>query len=254
VPSIYARPALYEEAFSFRDVPAEVDAIQKWTGGWGPSGVPAGVSAGRSPKRANVTALELAAGPAGHGIELARRGADVTALDVSPAMVRHATRRAAEAGVPLDARVGDMSDFSLGRRFDLVLTMAGGIGHLSSADAMRAHFRCVARHLKPRGAYLIETSQPGDAATRDTWRLTRGGRRFDVRFSPRLLTVRVRHADGRTQRFSDALGLRSWTAPELAEAAGKTGLVVQQRRRRLAGESRLVLVFRRQSSSIDWSS
>jgi cyclopropane fatty-acyl-phospholipid synthase-like methyltransferase len=198
--------------------------------------------------------IELAAGPAAHGIELARRGFDVTALDLSPAMVRHAARRAREAGVPLTAATGDMSDFALGRRFALILTMAGAVGHLGDERALQAHFRCVARHLAAGGAYIVETSPPGDEGTRDRWRLSRHGREFDVRFSPRLLTIRVRHPDGRAQTFSDALGLRLWTAGELAKAAARAGLAVVQRHRRLAGQSRMVLVFGRQSSSTDWSS
>ena len=236
MPSIYSRPALYEAAFSFRDIPAEVNAVVRWLGA-----VPSSV-------------LELAAGPAAHAIELARRGSTATALDVAPAMVRHAARRAGEAGVALDARVGDMSDFALGRRFGAVLTMAGAIGHVADETALRAHFRGVARHLAPGGRYVLETSKPGDDATRDRWRLTRAGTRFDVRFSPRLLTVQVRGPDGRTQTYRDVLGLRLWTAGELAAAAEGADLHVCQRRRRLAGQSRLVLLFGRQSSSMDSSS
>jgi len=236
VPSIYSRPELYEAAFSFRDIPAEVDAIVRWVGG------------------ARARALELAAGPAAHGIELARRGVDVTALDLSPAMVRHAARRARGAGVRIDAQVGDMTDFSLGGRFGLILLMAGAVGHLSSEEALRAHFACVARHLAAGGRYVVEASQPGDDTTRDRWRLTRDGTRFDVRFSPRVLTVRVRQPDGRVLAFRDELGLRMWTAGELADAAAGSGLAVLQRRRRLAGESRLLLVLGRQSSSTDSSS
>ena len=235
MPSIYASPALYEEAFSFRDVPAEVDAIVRWT----------------AMRRGRV--LELAAGPAAHGVELARRGFEVTALDLSSAMVRHAARRGREAGVDLTAATGDMSDFTLDRRFGLILTMAGAVGHLRTEAALGDHFRCVARHLGRGGAYVMETSPPGDVGTRDRWRLSRHGRQFDVRFSPRLLTVRVRHADGRAQTFTDALGLRAWTGRELADAAARAGLAVVQRHRRLAGQSRLVLVFGRQSSSMDSS-
>jgi len=236
VPSIYAKPALYEDAFSFRDVPAEVDAILKWTG----------LRGGR--------VLELAAGPAAHGVELAGRGFDVTALDLSPAMVRHAARRAREAGVPLTVAIGDMSDFALGRRFRLILTMAGAVGHLGDLPALQSHFRAVARHLAAAGVYVVETGPPGDRGTRDRWRVSRHGRQLDVRFSPRRLTIRVRHPDGRAETFSDALGLRVWTAADLEEAAADAGLAVVQRHRRLAGQSRMVLVFGRQSSSMDWSS
>ena len=43
--------------------------------------------------------LELAAGPANHAIELARRGLSAGALDLEPAMVRYGLEKAAAAGV-----------------------------------------------------------------------------------------------------------------------------------------------------------
>jgi SAM-dependent methyltransferase len=226
--SIYAHPELYEQAFSFRDVAAEVDAIVKWCA------PPAG-----------ARVLELGAGPAAHCIELARRGVIVTALDLSPAMVRHAARRATAAGVDITGVTADMADFAVPGRFDLVLTMAGAIGHLGSGDALATHFRAVARHLTGTGLYLIEATRPGDGHTRDRWRLSRAGRRYDVRFSPERLTVRVRHPDGRAQTFSDRLGLRLWTAQQLADVAGGAGLELVQRHRWLAGQSRLIQVFRK---------
>jgi SAM-dependent methyltransferase len=236
-PSIYAHPELYEAAFSFRDVAAEVDTILRWC-----------------PVAPGTRILEVAAGPAAHAIELARRGLVAAALDLSPAMVRHAARRARQAGVDLDVVVADMSDFTIGGRFGLVLTMAGAIGHLADEVTLASHFRSVARHLAGDGQYLIETTRPGDGDTRDRWRLSRQGRRYDVHFSPDRLTVRVREADGRARTFTDRLGLRLWTARELADLAGDAGLEVAQRHRWLAGQSRLVLVFRKgQSSSIDSS-
>ena len=228
-PSIYAHPGVYEQAFSFRDVPAEVDAILKLT---------------RPPVAGRI--LELAAGPAAHAIELARRGFDVTALDLSPAMARHAARRAGEARVALTVVTGDMREVAVPGRFDLVVTVAGGIGHLASEADLTRHFDSVAAHLAPGGRYLIETTRPGDRHTRDRWRLSRGGDRFDVRFGADRLTVRVRHADGRARTFSDRLGLRLWAGHELAAAARAGGLTVEQRRRSLAGQSRLVLVLGRQ--------
>ena len=226
--SIYAHPELYEQAFSFRDVSGEIDAIVRWC---------------RLPDSPRI--LEVAAGPAAHAIALAQRGAVATALDHSPAMARHATRRARQADVPLDVVTADMADFAIPGRFDLVLTMAGGIGHLTSEDALASHFRAVARHLRAASRYVVETSRPGDATTSDRWRLSRQGRRYDVRFSPERLTVRVRHPDGRVQTFSDRLGLRLWTARQLASGAAGAGLEVVQRHRWLAGQSRLVLVFSR---------
>ena len=55
--------------------------------------------------------LELAAGPAEHARELARRGLRATALDWSAAMCGYAAGQAKAAGVPLDVVEADMRDF-----------------------------------------------------------------------------------------------------------------------------------------------
>jgi hypothetical protein len=103
----------------------------------------------------------------------------------------------------------------------------------------------VAGHLARGGAYLIETTRPGDGDTRDRWRLSRRGRRYDVHFSRVRLTVRVHRPDGRAETFSDRLDLRLWTARELEDAAAGAGLRAVGHHRWLAGQSRLILVFRR---------
>src|SRR6266478_5249084 len=59
VPGIYDEPEFYEVACAYRDVPAEVDALLRWSGKH------------HEPPR---SVLELAAGPAGHARNLARRG------------------------------------------------------------------------------------------------------------------------------------------------------------------------------------
>src|SRR3954453_12736893 len=73
---LYREPRLYELAFSYRDIVAEVDAIESWC------------------RTRPGRVLELAAGPAAHGRELARRGSSVTALDLSRTMCAYAVRRA----------------------------------------------------------------------------------------------------------------------------------------------------------------
>src|SRR6516225_5648786 len=75
VSGIYDDPELYQLACAYRDIPAEVDALLAWAG-----------RHLREPGAGPGSALELAAGPADHARELARRGLLATALDISPAM------------------------------------------------------------------------------------------------------------------------------------------------------------------------
>src|SRR2546430_7405946 len=104
VPGIYDEPEYYEAACSYRDVPAEVDALLRWSG---------------KHHEPPSSVLELAAGPAGHARDLARRGLQATALDLHPAMCARARDPAAKAGIPLTVVQADMRDFSVPGPSDL---------------------------------------------------------------------------------------------------------------------------------------
>jgi SAM-dependent methyltransferase len=159
VPGIYEEPEFYEAACAYREVPTEADALLRWFGkhhGAG-SGSPQSV-------------LELAAGPAEHARNLAGRGLDATALDLSPAMCDRARDLADKAGLKLTVVQADMRDFSLPGRFDLAITMLNSLCHLFSLDDMVRHLTAVGRHLDPGGLYIIELAHPADffAAERRT--------------------------------------------------------------------------------------
>ena len=228
--SLYGDPQLYELAFSYRDVVAEVDVLEAWY---------RRRHSGKRPRRV----LELAAGPAAHAIEFARRSTPAMALDSSPAMCAYAARRAEEQGVDLDVVQADMIRFRIPRRrFDLAVVMLDSAGHLLDLDSMVEHLRSVAAHLVPGGLYVIELSHPadfmGDAPkTQNRWRLTRDGARVDVNFTspPRgfdpvtqvsrsRISVRVTER-GRTRLVRDHVALRRWTATELDAAARLAGTV-----------------------------
>src|ERR1700683_2105271 len=72
VPGIYDEPEFYAAACAYRDVPVEVDALLRW------SEKHRDTAAG-----ALESVLELAAGPAEHARNLARRGLAATGLDPS---------------------------------------------------------------------------------------------------------------------------------------------------------------------------
>ena len=81
--------------------------------------------------------LELAAGPAEHARELARRGLRATALDWSAAMCAYAARQAAAAGVTLGVVEADMRDFAIEgpdgapALFDAAVTMLNSVATCS---------------------------------------------------------------------------------------------------------------------------
>ena len=217
-------PRAYEVAFSYRDVAAEVDALLGWHGG-------------------NVaSALELAAGPADHALELARRGLAASTVDINPAMCARAAERATERGLALAVTNADMVDFDLGRRFDLVFCLIDSLAHVLDLDRLIAHLACVARHLAPGGAYVLETQHPADGFRPGThtdtdWTVERPDVTARVRWgrgepldpltqvTQELVTIDMRGPWGE-QRLEEVLAQRFWTRDELRAAARLAGLPV----------------------------
>jgi magnesium-protoporphyrin O-methyltransferase len=115
------------------------------------SSIRATVRAGRDRMRATMLSwlpadlhgkrvLDAGCGTGSFAMELARRGAEVVAIDLSPSQVEVAVRRVAHhldtfaEGGRIDFRAGDMSDPALGS-FDHVVAMDSLI-HYKGADAL----------------------------------------------------------------------------------------------------------------------
>ena len=146
---IYDQARCYDVAFSFRDVAAECDTLAALVQRHGVEPL------GR--------VLELAAGPASHAREFARRGVRATALDASPAMCDYALAQARLQDLALDVACADMRDFSLPGSVDLALLLMDSACYLLDNDSVLRHLHCVARHLGPGGLYVLEMAHPRDA-------------------------------------------------------------------------------------------
>ena len=103
---------------------------------------------------AGASALDLACGTGGFTRELLAAGLDVTGLDGSAAMLSEARRR-----VPgVEFMAGDLRDFELGRRFDLVTCVFDSLNNLlTPAELAQALARCRA-HLAPGGLLAFDVN------------------------------------------------------------------------------------------------
>jgi len=229
VSGIYDDPEAYELACAYRDVPAEVDALLGWC------------ERHRPGDRGRIrSVLELAAGPAEHAIELARRGIAATALDLSPAMCERARERAARAGIELMVAEADMRDFRIRGRFDLAITMLNSLCHLLVLDDLVAHLRAVAGHLAGGGLYVMELGHPADhfggvPRTSSEWDSRHDGVRAHVRWGGPMDTIDpitqvtdervvVTVRDGTAVRvITDVVPNRFWTATEVDAAVRLAG-------------------------------
>ena len=102
------------------------------------------------------TILDLGTGPGTQAMELARRGFQVTATDISHAAVEKAAIRAGEAGLVIGFMQDDVLNSALDRQFDLIVDR--GCFHIFPAERRADYARTVYRLLKP--VSLPEMFQP----------------------------------------------------------------------------------------------
>lgn len=111
-------------------------------------------------RRAGPRLLELGCGTGRVLVPLCQRGLAVTGVDVSPAMLEVARRKASDAGVLDRARLvqGDIRDLGeLGdERFDLVFSAINSFLHLETLEDQRAALRAVARVLRRDGLFVAD--------------------------------------------------------------------------------------------------
>ncbi len=134
---MYERSArLYDALYAFKDYRADVEYLC--------STVELSGTDGRE-------LLDVACGTGGHLVHLA---AHYTAqgLDASPAMLEVAREKL--PGIPLHQ--GDMRDFDLGERFDVITCLCSSIGYVATDAGLRQAVAAMAAHLRPGGALVVE--------------------------------------------------------------------------------------------------
>ena len=99
-------------------------------------------------------ALDLGCGTGTNVITLARHGWEVTGVDFAGRAIRAARRKARQAGVDVELRVGDVTKAStLAGRYDLVLDL--GCFHSLPLEGRRRYAANVERLLAPEGTYML---------------------------------------------------------------------------------------------------
>lgn len=114
-------------------------------------------------RKQNGAVLELACGTGQITVPMAALGLPITGLDSSPAMLNVARQRALAAGAPVTFVQGDMRDFALERRFDLIFVARNSLLHLLSPADLLATFTAVRRHLTGDGLFAFDIFNPNPA-------------------------------------------------------------------------------------------
>jgi SAM-dependent methyltransferase len=79
-----------------------------------------------------TSVLDMACGAGRHAIEFAKRGFNVTAVDLSQTLLVEAEQNAAKTRVEIDFVHSDIRDFKIERKFDLVVNLFTSIGYFET--------------------------------------------------------------------------------------------------------------------------
>jgi SAM-dependent methyltransferase len=148
--------------------------------------------------------LDIGCGAGRHLLTLAKRGYDMTGIDLSPEMVDFVRDTARREGVHLTASVGDLCRLVVTGTFDAGYCFMDTFRFLLTNDDILAHLRAVADHLAPGGLYLTDFWVPNkwDQIGNEIhqWEQTEGGTMVRV-----FYLQHPESADPVAQTFEDEL-------------------------------------------------
>ena len=179
--------------------------------------------------------LDLGCGTGAMTAELAKRGYDMTGLDISPEMLSRAYGRCADEGISGVLFIeGDMCDFELYGTVGSVVCCLDGINHLLGEKDVMDCFRLVHNYLDPDGLFIFDVNTPykfenvyadNDYVLEEdgavcVWRnrLSEDGRQCDFH-----LTVFDRCGDGRYARRDGVQSEMCYGRQELTEMLEEAG-------------------------------
>ncbi len=171
--SIYGFPQYYEIAYSYRNIPAEVDVMEE---------------AIRKYSRIPVhTVLELACGNSPHMLELAARGYEYYGLDLSSTMIEFAQNKARAHQLDVQFYLANFVDFQIEEPVDFVYIMLGSL-YVNNTEELLSHFANVQKALKPGGLYFLDWCIDFSSLDNnlDSWVMRRDGITVSTRYSTRL--------------------------------------------------------------------
>ncbi len=101
--------------------------------------------------------LDLACGFGRHALAFAKRGYQVTGVDITKEFIEDAIQTAYTEGLNAQFIHSDIRDLSIANEYDVVLNLAdGAIGYLESEEENLKIFKVIANALKPGGKHFMD--------------------------------------------------------------------------------------------------
>lgn len=107
-----------------------------------------------------IRALDIACGPGRHSISLAKRGFDVTAVDLSTSLLHHAHAQAQKEKLQIRFLQLDMRSLDFREEFDLAVQLFSSFGYFDTVDEDFAVLQGARRALRDVGYYAIDLINP----------------------------------------------------------------------------------------------
>lgn len=100
--------------------------------------------------------LDLACGTGNTVIPFSRRGYDTLGIDISPEMISLARAKTAEQGLEIGFMVGDIRDYRLDKKVELVTCFHDGLNYMLTEEELARVFGCVSRCLVEGGMFIFD--------------------------------------------------------------------------------------------------
>lgn len=179
--------------------------------------------------------IELGSGTGNHAKFLTNFGLHVTGIERSGTMVKEAVAKQISDYEPI---IGDMTDFSIGKKFDAAIALFHVISYLNDNDEIKKCFRCVHKHLESDGIFLFDvwftpavyTQKPETRIKRfsndniDVVRLAESTCHYDTNVVDVNFEVHITDkCNGGRTIINEVHKMRHFSIPEMALLADDTG-------------------------------
>lgn len=106
--------------------------------------------------------LDIGCGEGGTALELARKGYNVTCIDISKTAINHITHKALEEGIPIHAICSDIERFNIEKTYNTIL--ACGVLHFMTRKGVYNLLSNMKMKTAKGGLNLIEAFLEGDSS------------------------------------------------------------------------------------------
>ena len=179
--------------------------------------------------------LDVGCGTGAHARALIDAGFEVDGLDLEPRFVEIAQSKCPEGRF----EVGNMTNFALPRRYDVVTCLFSVIGYARTLDKLFDAIRCMADHLGESGVLIVDPWFEAGQLT-DGWIVTIVGKRDDLtvcRMSRTVVDGAVSRLEfeyligraGGLERRSEIHELGLFSQAEMEAAFRSAGLTVERK-------------------------